>query len=154
MLTRGTSYVVFSFKLHMPTRRSLYSSIKWNFVMTIDKGVLAVSAEGMVGVERSRSNHRYWTQSSASRRICRQLGSTSQFVAEHEGVSLTIHPRNEPRKGVRLISMVGKDVELRRSVFVRGVQESLVRVSTLPSRSEEFWETYSVSHPYNLQTGP
>lgn len=39
-LTKGTSYAVLSFKLHIPTRRSLYSSIKWNLVMTMDKGVL------------------------------------------------------------------------------------------------------------------
>lgn len=44
--TKGISYVVFSFKLHMPTRQSLYSSIKWNFVMAMDMGVLACRCEG------------------------------------------------------------------------------------------------------------
>lgn len=39
-LTRGTSNVVFPFKLHIPTRWSLYSSIKWNLVMTMDRRVL------------------------------------------------------------------------------------------------------------------
>ena len=45
-LTRGTSYVVFSFKLHIPTRWSLYSSIKWNLVMTMDMGASACRCEG------------------------------------------------------------------------------------------------------------
>lgn len=67
----------------------------------------------MVGVWWSQSDRRCWIRSSVSHGKPQRLKPGLVDGGCAGGGNVTVHPRDEPREGVRLVSVVGKDVEFR-----------------------------------------